>query len=40
MKYVKVMNDTTSNADNTLKYKSNEINIEKNWNKLFCQKQK
>ena len=33
MKYVKVMNDTTSNADNTLKYKTNEINIAKNWNK-------
>lgn len=32
MKYVKVMNGTTSNANSKLEYKINEINIAENWN--------
>lgn len=33
MKYVKVMDNTTSNADKNIQYKINEINISTKWNK-------
>ncbi len=32
MKYLKVMFNNTSGADNNLKYKLNDVNVANNWN--------